>query len=332
MESGEATALLLARSVSVSCDVAALESDTAWMLRRAATSVRLRVADAVDVALRRRDPRVPPRRLQFVGNSDFRATGDEFRVHLRRFAGLSRNDRVVDIGCGIGRIARVLATELAPPDGSYDGFDVAQHGIAWCKKHYTRTPVPYRFVHVDLRHPVYNPDGADDAADFRFPYEDGSFDLAIATSLFTHLLEAPVERYIAESARVLAPGGRLFATWFALDESLPPVPERAMTSFQPTSGAALVVDPAEPERAVAYPLTWIRRCLSRHRLALREPYQRGGWTGRDGVSSQDILVADRVMPRRPTDRQSAGLIDQQRWRCAAGSVVCDSGLAVELGA
>jgi SAM-dependent methyltransferase len=131
---------------------------------------------------------------------------------------------------------------------------------------------------------------------FRFPYEDGSFDLAIATSLFTHLLAPAAEHYVAESARVLAPGGRVFATWFAIDQRSPPLAERAMTRFQPTSGAALVVDPAEPERAVAYPLPWIRECLSRHGLVLREPYQRGQWTGREGVSSQDILVADRVGP------------------------------------
>jgi SAM-dependent methyltransferase len=263
------------------------------MLERAVTSLRLRLADATDLVLGRRDPLVPPRRRQFVGNSDFRATGEEFRVHLHRFAELTPHDRVLDIGCGIGRIARVLVTELAPPSGSYDGFDVARDGISWCQSHYTSTPVPFRFVHVDLRHPVYNPKGTEDAATFSFPYPDASFDLAIATSLFTHLLDASAERYIAESARVLAPGGRLFATWFVLDESWP-TPEQSTISFRPTSGAALVVDPSEPERAVGYPLTWIRRCLERHGLTLREPYQRGAWTGQPGASSQDILVADRA--------------------------------------
>lgn len=271
------------------------------MFHRAAAAIRLRLADAVDVATGRRDALVPPRRLQSVGNSDFRSTGEEFRVHLQRFAELAPQDRVLDIGSGIGRIARVLTHELAPPDGSYDGFDVAQQGISWCQKRYTRTPVPFRFVHVDLRHAVYNPNGAEDATDFRFPYEDGSFDLAIATSLFTHLLDAAADHYLAEAARVLAPGGRLFATWFVVDESLPPVPGQAMTSFHPTSGAALAVDPSEPERALAYPLAWIRQRLNRHGLMLREPYHRGTWTGRDGVSAQDILVADRVMPRRRAD-------------------------------
>jgi 2-polyprenyl-3-methyl-5-hydroxy-6-metoxy-1,4-benzoquinol methylase len=136
------------------------------VLARAATSARLRLADAADLALGRREPLVPPRRLQFVGNSDFRATGAEFRGHLRRYAELTSGDRVLDIGCGIGRIARVLATELASPSGSYDGFDVSQSGIDWCQQHYAGTPAPFRFVHVDLRHPVYNPDGAEECGAF----------------------------------------------------------------------------------------------------------------------------------------------------------------------
>jgi SAM-dependent methyltransferase len=264
------------------------------VLRRAAISVRLRLADALDVVLGRGDPLIPPRRLQFVGNSDFRATGEEFDAHLHRFADLAPQDRVLDMGCGIGRIARVLVTELAPPGGSYDGFDVAPQGIAWCREHYRSTTVPFRFTHVDLYHPGYNPRGAGNPATFRFPYSDDSFDLAIAISLFTHLLDAPAERYIAEAARVLAAGGRLFSTWFAVDEKRPPVPEQAMTSFDSTAGAARVVDPAEPEGTVGYPLAWIRACFRRHGLALREPHQHGSWTGRAGPSSQDILVAERI--------------------------------------
>ncbi len=264
------------------------------MLRRAVISGRLRLADALDVVRGRADPLVPPRRLQFVGNSDFRQTGEEFRGHLRRFAGLAPDDRVLDIGCGIGRIARGLVTELGP-QGSYDGFDVAHDGIAWCRQHYGGTAAPFRFIHVDLHHPVYNPDGRGDPETFRFPFDDASFDLAIAISLFTHLLDSQAEHYVAEAARVLAPGGRLFATWFALDEERPPVPGEAMTSFQPlgAGSAALVADPAQPEQAVGYPLSWIGDCLGRHGLVLREPYQRGSWTGRPGASSQDILVADR---------------------------------------
>jgi 2-polyprenyl-3-methyl-5-hydroxy-6-metoxy-1,4-benzoquinol methylase len=106
-------------------------------LNRAVVSLRLRAADVADSVSGRRDALIPPRRLNFVGNSDFRATGDEFLVHFREVAGLEASDRVLDIGCGIGRMARVIACELRPPRGSYDGFDVVREGISWCQSRYS---------------------------------------------------------------------------------------------------------------------------------------------------------------------------------------------------
>ena len=38
-------------------------------------------------------------------------------------------ERVLDIGCGIGRMARPLTPYLTPP-GAYDGFDINADGIA----------------------------------------------------------------------------------------------------------------------------------------------------------------------------------------------------------
>jgi SAM-dependent methyltransferase len=262
------------------------------VLRRAATSVRLRLADAVDEVTGRSDPLIPPRRLNFVGDSDFRATGDEFLGHFRSLAGLQETDRVLDVGCGIGRMARVLVPVLAPPSGSYDGFDVSRTGIAWCRAHYPQNRAPFRFAHVDIYHPEYNPTGSGDAERLRFPYDDGSFDLAIATSVFTHLLDGAVTHYLRETVRVLAPGGRLFCTWLVVDPDLPPAADGARYQLHPTDGAALVSDPAAPEAVVAYPLPWVRDQLTGAGLTLRVPYEQGTWSGRGGVSLQDLLVAD----------------------------------------
>lgn len=119
------------------------------------TSVRLRIADGVDRLLGHHDPLVPPRRASFVGNSDFRDTCDQFLNLFVKYGGLSSGDRILDVGCGIGRMARPLSRVLSPPAGSYDGFDVVADGITSCQQHHRDTQVPFRFAHVDIHNDQY---------------------------------------------------------------------------------------------------------------------------------------------------------------------------------
>jgi SAM-dependent methyltransferase len=258
------------------------------VIGRAATSLRLRALDAMDVVAGRRDRRIPPRRMSgYVGAGDFRATGEEFLGYFRELAGLRAEDRVLEIGCGIGRMARVLAGVLRPP-GSYDGFDVVASGIGFCQDRYRGTAAPFAFRHADLRNSAYNPGGALDPGTYRFPHDDGAFDLVIATSLFTHLLPGAADHYLAEAARVLAPDGRLFCTWLLFSAERP-----APAGFAATDdGQARVADPAVPEDAVAYDEAWISERLSAHGLSLGS-LTHGTWSGRDGRSFQDIVVAHR---------------------------------------
>ena len=192
---------------------------------------------------------------------------------------LHPSSRVLDVGCGAGRIARVLAPRLRPP-GSYDGFDVMTEAIDWCARHYGGTSVPFRFVHADIHNALYNPSGTVAAAEYRFPYADESFDLVLATSVFTHLLADTASRYLAEAARVLAPGGVLFTTWFLLR---PDASEGAAFRFESFDGGpAAVDDPALPEAAVAYESGWVQERLAAGGLTLREPPLFGTWAGRPG--------------------------------------------------
>ncbi len=256
------------------------------LLNRATQSLRLRLADAADTALRRRDAFTPPRRLTgYVGNTDFRATGEELRGYFESLAGLRPDDRVLDIGCGIGRMARILVPVLRPP-GSYDGFDVVLEGIEWCRGHYAGTPAPFGFHHADLSNALYNPQGRKAPESYRFPFADASFDLAVATSLFTHVLPATAERYLAEAARVLVPGGRLFTTWLLLDCSGPP---EGFVRIGPQLPGA-VANPAVPEAAVPYEELWLRERLVAHGLEL-DHIDPGSWSGRDALHHQDLAVA-----------------------------------------
>ncbi len=263
------------------------------MLERALTSLRLRALDASDRLSGRRDPLVPPRRLQFVGHGDFAETGDEFLGYFRELAGLEPDQRVLDVGCGIGRMARPLAGFLDRRQGSYEGFDVHREGIGWCRRRYGRAHPNFRFAVADLYNRRYHPGGAHPAGEYRFPYDDEEFDLVIATSVYTHLLEKEADHYIAESARVLRPGGRLFATFFLLDEvsrERIAAGEAGLPFLDPSQHVAVVSDEL-PEEAVAYDTVWVRERLAEHNLELND-VRPGTWSGREfGMSFQDIVVA-----------------------------------------
>jgi SAM-dependent methyltransferase len=250
---------------------------------RAATALKLRAADAFDRVRGRHDPLLPPRRLRgIVGEGDFAAVGDELLGHLVELADLTPASDVVDVGCGIGRVARPLAGWLR--EGSYAGFDVDPTGVEWCRARY---PERFRFEVADLRNARYNPGGTRSASEYRFPYPDDSFDVAVMTSVLTHLLAPEAERYLAEAMRVLRPGGRLLATFFLLDDDSRAALRdgRAAIAFLEPDGDTAIADPAIPEEAVAYDEAWVRA-----RADVRS-IDRGAWRGSPGRSFQDIVVA-----------------------------------------
>jgi SAM-dependent methyltransferase len=237
------------------------------------------------------DPELPPlRRLQFVGAGDFRAIGEELLDLLVHHGGLRRTERVLDIGCGIGRVAIPLTRYLEPP-ATYDGFDIVRSGIDWCRKHITPRHPNFRFHLVDVRSSEYHARGAD-ASHFRFPFDDASFDFAFATSLFTHLLMAETRQYLRESYRALAPGGRLFATFFLIDdfarEALPTRDPRFR--FAHADGAQRLANPDNPAAGVALELNGALDLIREAGFTAHEIHY-GQWSGRPGgVTFQDVVV------------------------------------------
>ena len=74
-----------------------------------------------------------------------------------------------------------------------------------------------RFEHIDVWNGEYNTAGRIAELDTVFPVASGTIDLAFATSVFTHMRMGGLHRYLAETARVLKPAGRLAFTAFALE-------------------------------------------------------------------------------------------------------------------
>lgn len=263
-------------------------------LRRPARQLIYWPADLVDGLLGRRGELVPPRRLTAVGAGDFKATGEQYLVYLREHCGLRPSSRVLDVGCGIGRMAVPMIPFLK--DGTYDGVDVAAPDIRWCRRHISRRYPNFTFHHADVHHREHNPGGQVRNADYRFPFSDGSFDVVLASSLFTHFLSSGVEHYLVEIARVLAPGGRSFTSYFLLNDESRGLIEAGACGFrfEHAIGVARVHDPGNPEAAVAYEEPWVLDRHAANGLAVEEPLLYGCWCCRDHYTTyQDIVIAIR---------------------------------------
>ena len=159
---------------------------------------------------------LPPASIRLGGHNfeddrDFLDAAIRDATRLQRDLGVTASSRVLDIGCGVGRLPIGLRAVFAqmPP---YFGIDVAAGVVRWCQAH-IKDPAA-TFIHVDLANDRYNPRGKPAARSLRLPFPDRSFDAIYLYSVFSHMLMPDIDAYLREFERLLAPGGTVFLTAF----------------------------------------------------------------------------------------------------------------------
>jgi ubiquinone/menaquinone biosynthesis C-methylase UbiE len=117
---------------------------------------------------------------------------------ILRAAGITAQDRVLDLGCGIGNILIALAerTDFIHPAA---GVDVSPDLIRIGGREIARAGLQDR-----IRLQV--------APATRLPFEDGAFDVVLTSHVLKHLDDEALLASFREVARVLRPGGR-FLLW-----------------------------------------------------------------------------------------------------------------------
>ena len=236
---------------------------------------------------------LPPLHLRrYVGPlQSFESSGADFMGYLLSIAELQTYERVLDIGCGCGQMALQLEDYVAET-GRYVGVDIHRPSIDWCQKKISSRRRNFQFLHVDVRNLSYNPAGIHPAETYRLPFADGSFDVVLLKSVFTHMRPAEVSNYLGEAARLLNADGRCLATFFLLnDEQAALARQGASTlTFGYGEGVWRYRYEHSPESAVAYEEGFIAQLIEQHGLVLRESFY-GSWAGRkDALSYQDILL------------------------------------------
>lgn len=241
-------------------------------------------------------PEPPPLFKLGVGSGDWHEVGRQLAGLLIERGGLARDDRVLDLGCGLGRVVQPLRRYLSRR-ATYLGIDVSPHYIAWNRDEIEARDPRFRFAWLDVKSEAYHSEGGLEPEKARFPSAADSFDFAIATSLFTHLDAPATERYLAELARVLRPGGRLFATFFLLDEKVRQRMRAGQANFDfryPVAKGGWTAFPKSPDQAIAFEREWLLAALERAGLRLLEPIEAGQWSGAvGGPTYQNLLLATR---------------------------------------
>jgi SAM-dependent methyltransferase len=100
--------------------------------------------------------------------------------------------RLLDWGCGCGRVTAHFLLEPERPE--VFGCDIDGAAIAWCQEN---LPAGI-FSRINPMPPT--------------PFPDGTFDVVIGYSVFTHLERETQRAWLNEIHRVLVPGGLLLAT------------------------------------------------------------------------------------------------------------------------
>jgi SAM-dependent methyltransferase len=250
--------------------------------------------DALDFLLRRRPKGSPLRRRAFsVGALRYTRAGNWFLQRFLDLGELKSNERVLDVGCGIGRMAIPL-THYLNGGGGYEGFDVVPKNIRWCQENITARHPNFRFQLADVYNKEYNPKGTHKASEYTFPYKDESFDFVIVTSVFTHMLPEGVSNYLSEIERVMKGGGRSMITFFLLNQESLKLVESGMSNidFRYDFGVYRTKEKGMLEAAVAYREDYVRALYRENGLEIAEPIRYGRWCGRtDFLRYQDIVVA-----------------------------------------
>lgn len=262
-------------------------------MRRVARRLVYLPIDFFDSISGKRNPMVPPKGMIFTGSGNFEQSGKALVQLCIDYANLKPDGALLDVGCGIGRLAIPL-TQYLTTNGKYEGFDVVPDGINWCKEKVSSKYPHFNFTYTPLRNDLYNLDTQQEAHQFVFPYTDNTFDVVVLTSVFTHMQPAEVQHYLKQIKRVLKPGGSCLSTFFIMDENTPEIlkQNKDLMQFKFEYDTYYLHDDKVKDANIAFKKNAIQSMASNAHLNIKL-FNNGWWKGGDKSASlnyQDLVI------------------------------------------
>lgn len=234
---------------------------------------------------------IPPKGMIYTGSGDFLKDGLYWLDIFKKYGALQKNSNVLDIGSGIGRVAVGLTNYLSS-EAHYEGFDVVETGVNWCKTKISTQFPNFQFTYADLFNDLYRSNGSD-AANYQFPYPENYFDIACSISVFTHILPKETDNYLKETHKSLKKGGFLIATFFLLDdESKVLMQNHNGFKFPYQFDDYALMDKSVTSANVAYRRDFIYKISKAHGFDIVKIID-GHWCGRSKTTDscfQDMLI------------------------------------------
>ena len=244
----------------------------------------------------------------WVGGSDPEAVGNACRGILDRYLTINAGSRLLDFGCGIGRVLLSVLNHT-PTVGRVTGFDIMPQVINFCDEHIASAFPQTSFEviqgsndHYDQFVSAAGVTVAKNREQLQSTY-GSTFTGAYAFSVFTHVEMSDFRSLLELVGGLLEPGGEFLFTSFLLTPySRQAIEQRSglfpfgETAFE-GNGSVFIGNVSDRLGFIAFDMALVEQVVFDAGLVITH-VEHGAWTGSGfSPSLQDVIVC-----RKPRER------------------------------